>query len=52
MDIPAYGEKNLAKRLDENDKTISVEPCQVGERERKFWKSFEKVRGTSQNWYF
>ena len=34
MDIPAYGEKNLAKRLVENDKKISVEPCQVGEREK------------------
>ena len=55
MDMPAYGEKNLAKRLAENDKKISVEPCQVGKRVKvlkRFWKSFEKVRGTSQNWYF
>ena len=45
MDIPAYEEKNLAKRLAENDKKISVEPCQVGERERKVWKSkFETVQ--------
>ena len=36
--------KTLQKTLAENDKKISMEPCQVGEKE-----SFEKVRGTSQN---
>ena len=38
MDIPAYGEKNLARNQEENDKKFVVEPCRVGERE----KSFEK----------
>ena len=37
-DIPAQGERILARNLEENDKKIVVEPCQVGERE----KSFEK----------
>ena len=41
MDIPAQGERNLAKRLAENDK-ISVEPNQVGEREESL-KSFQRV---------
>ena len=41
MDVPAYGEKNLARNLEENDKKIAVEPCQVGERE-KILKTFEK----------
>ena len=27
MDIPAYGERNLAKKLEENDKKFSMEPC-------------------------
>ena len=37
-------EKNLAKIGVKNDKKSSVEPCQVGEREReKYEKSFEKV---------
>ena len=45
MDIPAYGERNLARNLEENDKKILVEPCRVGEREKKFWKSwFEQVK--------
>ena len=34
IDIPAYGERNLAKHLEENDKKFFVEPCQVGEREK------------------
>ena len=42
MDIPAYGEKNLAKTLVENDKKISVEPCQVEERERERGKVLKK----------
>ena len=33
--LPALGEKNLAKNLVENDKKSSMQPCQVGERERK-----------------
>ena len=36
----ALGEKNLAKSLGKNNKKSSVEPCQVGERERG---KFEKV---------
>ena len=44
MDIPAYGEKNLAKRLAENDKKISMEPCQVGEREKVLKKWEEQVK--------
>ena len=35
MDIPAYGEKNLARNQEENDKKIAVEPYRVGERERE-----------------
>ena len=30
----AYGERNLARNLEENDKKIVVEPCRVGEREK------------------
>ena len=41
MDIPTYGEKNLARNLEENDKKIDVEPCWVGEREKSL-KTFEK----------
>ena len=41
--LPALWEKNLAKIWEKNDKKPLVEPCQVGERERKVWKSFEKV---------
>ena len=33
MDIPAYGERNLAINLEENEKKIVVEPCRVEERE-------------------
>ena len=43
MVLPALREKNLAKIWEKNDKKPLVEPCQVGERERKVWKSFEKV---------
>ena len=38
------GEKNLAKNLVENDKKSSMEPCEVGERERG---KFEKVLNES-----
>ena len=48
MDIPAYGEKNLVRNLEENDKKIAVEPCWVGERE-KVWKLLEKVSWISQD---
>ena len=41
MDIPAYGEKNLAKIQEENDKKFVVEPCRVGEREESL-KTFKK----------
>ena len=42
MDIPAYGERNLARNQEENDKKFVVEPCQVGERERKSFEKFLK----------
>ena len=35
-DIPAYGERNLARNLEEKEKKIVVEPCRVREREKKF----------------
>ena len=41
MVLPALREKNLAKILEENDKKIVENPCQVGERrkdEKPFWK--------------
>ena len=41
MVLPALREENLAKILEENDKKIVVNPCQVGER-RKVEKLFEK----------
>ena len=41
MDIPAYGEKNLARNQEENNKKFVVEPCRVGEREESL-KTFEK----------
>ena len=41
MDIPAYGEKNLARNQEDNDKKVSVEPCRVEEREESL-KTFEK----------
>ena len=48
MDIPAYGEKNLARNLEENDKKFAVEPCRVREKEeslKNFWKRcFEIVK--------
>ena len=44
MDIPAYREKKLAKRLAENYKKISVEPCQVGGREKVLKKWEEQVK--------
>ena len=47
MDITAYGERNLARNQEENDKKFVVEPYRVGERERerereKSLKTFEK----------
>ena len=45
--MPAYGERNLARNLKENDKKFFVEPCWVGERERglkSLKKTFEKVK--------
>ena len=41
MDIPAYGEKNLAINQEEIDKEIAMEPCRVEEREKSL-KTFEK----------
>ena len=41
MVLPALREENLAKILEENDKKIVKNPCQVGER-RKVEKLFEK----------
>ena len=34
IDIPAQGERNFARNLQENDKKISMEPGRVGEREK------------------
>ena len=52
MVLPALRKENLAKIEEENDKKIVVLPCQVGERERKVWKRFEKVVWISQNTVF
>ena len=41
MDIPAYGEKKIARNQEENDKKIAVEPRRVEEREESL-KTFEK----------
>ena len=41
MDISAYGEKNLARNQEENDKKFAVKPCQVEERKESL-KTFEK----------
>ena len=41
MDIPVYGEKNLARNQEENYKKFVVEPCRVREREKSL-KTFEK----------
>ena len=40
MDIPAYGEKNLAKIQEGNDKKFAVEPCRAEERERGKFENF------------
>ena len=42
MNIPAYRERNLARNQEENDKKFVVEPCRVGERERKSFEKFLK----------
>ena len=44
MDIAAYGERNLARNLEENDKKIVVEPCRAGERGKVLKKWFEQVK--------
>ena len=44
MDLLAYGERNLARNLEENDKKIVVEPCWVGERGKVLKKWFEQVK--------
>ena len=36
-------ERNFVRILEENDKKIFVEPCLVGEREKKVQKGFEKM---------
>ena len=41
MDIPAYGEKNLAKILKENDKKLLWSLVEL-ERQRNILKLFEK----------
>ena len=41
MVLPALREENLANILEENDKKIVENPCQVGKR-RKVEKLFEK----------
>ena len=42
MDLPAYREENLAKNLEENDKTFVGEPCPIQREREKFEKLFEK----------
>ena len=42
MVLPALREENLTKILEENDKKIVVNPCQVGER-RKVEKLLKKM---------
>ena len=51
-DLPALGDKNLAKISEENDKKSLVEPSQVGERERewKVWKVLKKRLWKSPIW--
>ena len=48
MVLPALREENLVEILEENDKKIVVNPCQVGERrkvEKPFWKRcFETIK--------
>ena len=41
MDLPALGEENLAKDLEENDKNWMILLCRAGEREKSL-KTFEK----------
>ena len=50
MDIPAWGEENLARNLVENDKKLMIELVRVGEREREreVWKLLKKVSWISQ----
>ena len=51
MDIPAYGERNLARNLEENDKK---NPCGAlpSQREKFFLKSFEKDSLNKSNLIF
>ena len=51
MDILAYGERNLTRNLEENDKK---NPCGAlsSRREKKFWKVLKKMVWTSQIWFF
>ena len=51
MDIPAYGERNLARNQEENDKKFAVEPCRVGEREKSL-KTFENGELNKSRSYF
>ena len=41
--LPALGEKNLAKRMEENDKKNLLEPWPHRKERKKSWKTFEKV---------
>ena len=41
IDLPAQGERNFARNLEDNEKKFFVQPCRVGERE-KVLKSFLK----------
>ena len=52
MVLLALREENLAKIKEEKWQKILVLPCQVGERERKSWKGFEKVSWISQRTIF
>ena len=65
MDLSAWREENIAKRLEENNKKLRMSLVQIGERERErerslknFWKVslnksnsvFKKTRFTISNW--
>ena len=51
MDIPALGEKNLAKNSEENDKKLMWSLVRIGEREKSL-KTFEKGKLKKSRSYF
>ena len=49
MDLPAWREENLAKRLEENDKKIEIEPWPSRMEREKLKNLFEKVFDSTEN---